>query len=412
MNEDRPTRPAFSALERRLDPSLDAVETNPLYDAFRRRRTLHGGGPFDWQGIWRSLKSLIDWRQAGPRVLPVVVGIMAAVAISNFTGWEFSIVFVIAIAWAISAALSGSGKDGSVGVVRLPNRLGGIFSVNRTKGRGETDVWMTGASGEDVLEALYLEGREGNFAISIVLFFGIGGAACLIYFLVLRELRVGGVLMSGAILFLSWRLALWSFLGMGGMRWQAMARLSEFWRSAAQKTTLLILWWKLQRFWNALVRLTACAAFWQRVGVKFIRGLFQALRAMVVVGLICAFVGLLVLSAADRSAATGRFLPAGAHLVINAVGYETLIAVALMVVALAIPHGFDSTRGAAQKMRGKTLLTANRHYNLYMAMVIMQDEDGLIWVDDVYPQDRRATLTGRMELFLERANNADDASRG
>ena len=38
---DDELRPAFPAWLRRLDPALAAEDTNPLFEAFRRRRKLH-----------------------------------------------------------------------------------------------------------------------------------------------------------------------------------------------------------------------------------------------------------------------------------------------------------------------------------------------------------------------------------
>ncbi len=100
------TPPAFSEWMRRNDPTLDAEKTNCLFQAFYRRRKVHGRkffAPSKAPGVGR-------WDKR------------------NLTPF-------------------------------LPRRLSDVYSEKGILLQAATDIWLTPNTGRDIVETLYLEGR-------------------------------------------------------------------------------------------------------------------------------------------------------------------------------------------------------------------------------------------------------------
>ncbi len=403
MTEPPVCRPAFSELERRLDPSLAAADTNALFEAFRRRRKVHRRGLFDWRATVHSAKSLLDPSQGAGSVVLVLAGMFVGIVVSQLTGWSIFFYVGLAAGWGAGALLRSGRTEVVDTVIRLPNRLSGVLGVGRGKNRGETDIWMTGASGEDVMEALYLEGRESSLVATGILFGVLAVAATAVYYRVVMEFRPGGVALVGSMLFLAWRLTLASFVAMGTTHWQMRLRMSMMWRDAAQPVTLFVLFRRIGRFAGIVSRVLTSGSAWWALLRRVLRWLPRAAKFLLAGTILTALVLAIGFALVDTFSRPAPVLPAWFRSGLEFVGIEIVVAVGMLVVAMLLPLNHKSSREQCAKMRERALTSANRHYNLYMAVAIMGDHDAALWVDDVYPADPRDTLTGRLESFLERS---------
>lgn len=143
-SHDSPTPQAFSARHRRLDPLLEAEDTNHLFEAFQRRRTLHRLRFVDLLG------------QPG-------AGTMKEHALDRFKIFGLAVIvtiFTCGIAYPFAViAASMMNIRSRVSSTRLPSSLMFVFSTRGFVDGAAMDIVQTGCSGRDVIEAIYLEGR-------------------------------------------------------------------------------------------------------------------------------------------------------------------------------------------------------------------------------------------------------------
>ena len=143
--EDETPR-AFADWQRRDDPLLAAEETNQLFIAFQRRRELH------------KLRLVDRMLQSGGQ------GDLGEAA-----GDRFKIIGYFVLASILTAGigyyvmiipLSFMSLRGRINSSRLPARLMQVFSLKGYLESAAIDIIQSGCSGRDIIEAIYLEGRQ------------------------------------------------------------------------------------------------------------------------------------------------------------------------------------------------------------------------------------------------------------
>lgn len=194
---------------RRLDPLLEGAETNAIYEAFRLRRTTHH----------RSLRRYLRFRTV---TAPLAVALGAAVvvlflafplvarAIGLGTARRVLFAFVVIASLAVLAAFTWQLiRRGMRGARRLPDRLADVFGPGTTAIEPAVDVWLSGATGSEILEAIYLERRERFRATAALEILGL-------LFVIWLYVRHSGVLLLSlamgllvvAVLYFCWELVL------------------------------------------------------------------------------------------------------------------------------------------------------------------------------------------------------------
>lgn len=142
---------AFPNWLRKLDPLLAAEDTNHLFQAFRARRLEYG--PKGWRRYFSKshLKGSL---------LPALIGtaIVLTGIIAFFTLGCCALLFIMAVAPLIYRKIS----KRRITEAFLPMRLAGVFHQGGFHEQAAIDIWLTGASGQEVAEAIYLERRENS----------------------------------------------------------------------------------------------------------------------------------------------------------------------------------------------------------------------------------------------------------
>ncbi len=153
--------PAFPEWLKRWYPTLRAEETNTLFQAFRRRRILYH------PSIRARLRNSFDPKVWG--VVGSIVAVIITVVLSPFLFGRagifvvsiFSILFwplIIGIGVLMFTLRNARRKKGDAPF--LPARIGAVFGEDGFQLHAATDVWMTGCTGREVAEAIFLENYE------------------------------------------------------------------------------------------------------------------------------------------------------------------------------------------------------------------------------------------------------------
>ncbi len=164
---------AFPEWLKRCDPVLEAETTNGVYQAFRERRVR--------RGAWRTYRGLFiglaAFAGASLVWISVVIFLVPLLLTLSFT----PTVYFLLNAGIIAAILyfRFRRKPFRARTREFPFRVGVIFSPVAWNEELAVDLWMTGATGYDIAEALYLEMRETwvlelvAFTLAYLAFYGI-----------------------------------------------------------------------------------------------------------------------------------------------------------------------------------------------------------------------------------------------
>jgi len=150
---------AFPAWLKRIDPILETEETNSVYQAFRGRRERHR-----WNHALRRVPA------AGALVL---IGILLILANENF-GRSISFelqALLLAVGLGLALYYSRiriSRRPFRVRSATYPIRVSDVFTETAWQEQPAMDLWMTGARGQDIAEAMYLERRERWLSDAVV----------------------------------------------------------------------------------------------------------------------------------------------------------------------------------------------------------------------------------------------------
>jgi len=178
-----------------MDPLLAAEDSNPLYEAFRRRRRLYRR---PW---WNSLRPS-SW--AGTRWLraPAAVFLFALLI---FSGVGCILLLVAAPVFAIARQRIQRRVRAARG---LPKTLNSVFSFRGVHADAATDIWMTGCSGRTVAEALYLEAVERDWKVQACYPVLIGVVLVVVCSAVYPVFSSGGLILLAANAAFTWQMIL------------------------------------------------------------------------------------------------------------------------------------------------------------------------------------------------------------
>ena len=153
---------AFPKWLKRPDPLLEEIErTNPIYEAFRgRREAYRQGHPY-----WRPLRGLAS--------VDAIVSLVGIALVPFSCGMSLFLPLVIA------PSLQGVFGRGTDRDNALPLWVDEVFSGSGSR-QAAVDLWMCGASGREVLKAIYADVRERQWppcvlpAVFVVCLFLVG----------------------------------------------------------------------------------------------------------------------------------------------------------------------------------------------------------------------------------------------
>ena len=155
---------AFPEWLKRRYPTLRAEETNVLFQAFRRRRVIYH------PSLRARLRNSFDprvWGVAGS-IAAVVITVVLSPFLFGRAGIVvvtlFSVLFwplVIGVGVLMFSMRNARRKKGDAPF--LPARLGSVFGEDGYQLHAAIDVWMTGCTGREVAEAIFLENYERWF---------------------------------------------------------------------------------------------------------------------------------------------------------------------------------------------------------------------------------------------------------
>jgi hypothetical protein len=165
--------PAFGRLARWLDPVLAAEDTNIYFKLFRQRRCRR-----------RGLKPPPSGNSLSRDVVLAIVfftALVTLVMVLNF-GWIGLAIppAVVALVW-FGRATSAGATD------HLPLRLGDVFAPGGTARLAATDLYLSGMTGREAVEAVYLESREHSLLATTVILAVLFSVVAAIYLNVQHE---------------------------------------------------------------------------------------------------------------------------------------------------------------------------------------------------------------------------------
>lgn len=176
---------------RKRFPKLQEAETNALFQAFRQRRTVHHKSFFAGVG-WREFTGAAGCAVHLFQFVLLLIGLVGFLVLVLYFEWilsELVIVFLfIAIPLLITAVIplvrnwlarqTTGGKNS-----KLPRRLADVYTDGGYHERAALDIYMTGSSGRDLAEAVYLEELEKVLQSHTLIWLGILPMATGYYFL-------------------------------------------------------------------------------------------------------------------------------------------------------------------------------------------------------------------------------------
>lgn len=190
-------RPAFPQWLRELDPLLEAEDTNPIYEAFRRRRTVHARARI---GTWLRPA---QWTTAVFYGAIVLLSILLVVWLMQLIGC-----CAIPIGFLPGLLVARRLQRHRIAGTHLPRYLSDVYSKGGYVEHAAIDLWMSGLRGRDAVEAIYLETRERRWkwVLAVVAF----AAAAYIgtFFLRAGLLRPVAYVHAAAVLYFAWEIAM------------------------------------------------------------------------------------------------------------------------------------------------------------------------------------------------------------
>ncbi|CAN5284594.1 hypothetical protein BH09SUM1_BH09SUM1_15580 [soil metagenome] len=219
-------KPAFPAWVRRLDPNLAAEDTNEIFRAFRLRRTEHG------RRRWRM------FNMRGRGVSPGYVIGCALIVLVTLPAFYTCSCFALFIPIVGMAILTKKYSSAAIKGDYLPPRVSQVFQRSGFFENAAIDLWMTGASGQTVAEAIYLEHREAflqKLLVSLAIFtvFSIGIYETILY-LAHAPLPIHAQIVLPFWLYMLYRSGLYGFASHSGItRAQHLDDQFEYWKGSS-----------------------------------------------------------------------------------------------------------------------------------------------------------------------------------
>jgi hypothetical protein len=372
--------PRFGLLQRALDPTLAREDTSRLYNMFRARRRDHPWGP------WRTVAAAMAQVAGGVAAIAVVLVLAAFSPLLTLLG-VLMLALVAPVVWI------------STGRLRLrhaviPRRLGSVYALRGHEPDGAREIWLAGATGREVVEALYLEKREGDAAFH---FFVTLVAACAFagWLASTPEFHPSAPMLGGAGIILSYHLAAFLYMWGGLMtKTQKIDRLVSIWHGERPILRALD-----RRFW--MIASLVPLVWFLQLGYAAILGTILTMES-----------GSIVDSWTIRSAGA-------AH---------QAMAMALLMVAVSAVLWFvrRALGGAIEAGMEDTMKRADHAFDRFMAGTVPGDIDGYRWADwrhgarghargnEVHQLDLAVGATDRTARMLPppRIQHADTGSDG
>ncbi|MDK2971292.1 MAG: hypothetical protein PWP23_1047 [Candidatus Sumerlaeota bacterium] len=328
---------------RRLDPILAAEDSNALFMAFRLRRTEHA----------RSLRTLLRRRGSIPPMqIFMALGLVGAVIVL----FRLVSCCAIPIVAGLAALFARSFQRTRIVGGRLPARLSSVFSTSGYMEEAAIDLWLAGAKGREVLEAIYLERREASKfgATGIVLLLSVLGFGLYLY--VAHPWHIGGYVIFASLTCLVAQLVPFTLVsGISSVRTNSLEP-----RLAA---------WQAESAWDA--------------GLK--AGLRRA--GLAVLTIIATFLSIWVLTfvivlLVRTFSSPFKEVPLPAFL--SGYAVEFTIALSFGVIALVLKALQGTLRRRFLHRLERTLAEADYAFDRFMAAVVVGDPVGADWARWVY----------------------------
>lgn len=148
-NPDAPLPKVFSDRARQCDRTLLAEDTNALFLAFRERRSFHAP-----PGAFRKLADWFSNRSMG-QLLGTIGAVLLAIVLIIAAGVFGAVLVAFLLSLGAVKARRRKIAGGS-----MPMRIEHVFSRSGLRLEPAIDLYMTGATGREIAEAIYLEYRE------------------------------------------------------------------------------------------------------------------------------------------------------------------------------------------------------------------------------------------------------------
>ncbi|MCC6546676.1 hypothetical protein IT570_05860 [Candidatus Sumerlaeota bacterium] len=168
------TVPIFPQWLRRLDPLLNAEDTNKIFQTFQHRRRTH-------RRVWR-----FDMLYDAPKTISFALGLLFFCLLflgKSVMGIRISVlVYIVGVVysmWILSflvLVVQFFMKKKKQNYLVLPMRVGGVFRTLDYLEQQAFDLWLAGARGTEVAQAIYLElwesmYRRVKFVAPVLVFF-------------------------------------------------------------------------------------------------------------------------------------------------------------------------------------------------------------------------------------------------
>ncbi|MBI5154311.1 hypothetical protein HZA57_03655, partial [Candidatus Poribacteria bacterium] len=351
-----------------------------LYEAFRRRRLLHS------RRVWWSKSGIASSVLGWAAVFGIFGYLVLLVILIKLLGAIAPVIGVAIFVGGASLFISGTGIRGPDSWV-LPRTIREVFVVNATNRNAALDIWMTGATGRDIAEAVYLEVRERQDVVSLVLS-SIGAVIILvIYFAVFGAFQPGTVLLV-PVLAWTWWVGFRVMLVMGAST-AAMTSASfvRYWKSRGTPSGEALL--KLIRSAVRLVRAIPSlpARLWRwlcgfaAVGLWRIRFRVLARRSLIAALLVA---GLWFLVTSRTGGQFWSWFGAEFTLILNEIGWQWNVPCLLLVLAILLYRLLPRMLEGEHRRLDKALSQATEAFNRFMVVSILEDTDAATWIREVY----------------------------
>ncbi len=207
----------FPGWLRRLDPLLEAEDTNPLFEAFRVRECEHlrRRGWFSWS--WRRARRRASaWGRTALNVMLILVVFSILTIAVRSVFLVLALVLGISLFSVISRMVHSSGRFPSSSTDLMMN-------LRRTK-QAALDIWLTGITAHEVAVALYLEGRRGEWKVILLVLSAPVTSLLTILFSVRGYHHGWGTLLVAAAVYFLWEAFAILLSGFGGASIQRVLR--------------------------------------------------------------------------------------------------------------------------------------------------------------------------------------------
>lgn len=340
---------------RRLDPLLAAEDTNPLFEAvrrheLRRRRRFAPGAEQIGEITW------FVGVQLGRLMLTVVLLVLTVVTVGLTRRWLQQVARELNKPHRLAASL-------------VPARVDRIFGGHRFAEQVAVDLWLAGLTGREVLEALYLEQRREWVRTLVVIWTLIGlvlGVATVTA--MLFDVQPEGLWRAAVLVTAAFLLDTIARFGKPGLRTQETMLDTPLhqWASAVMPfrpeepaAAPPLGWWARVRaaakaVLGTVATLLLLAAFYV-FALGLMRGIAWAFEAM-------------------GGPAVGKLVP------------WCLLAVAGAIVWGIRRGNADPSSEDERKVVEERFVIAEYQFNLFMSVVVVNDEDGFKWAEAAYPE--------------------------